>query len=222
MPWNTWKRLVKKKNGLSFLLLRQMPDYCWPLWRPVIGRDAFSSVAPVLGPSAISCNKLILKTENGGFSTFAGVFDPGTGRIGPAVLKFRLLIAFLRDASNGVGRFFRNAFFFRYTAISSKSVSDVIYPKNRSFFRMKLRHIFETGVAICFLISNSYPEETANAVGCVSQKSQWEFENSGPDSSGPRVKHACEGSETSIFCFQDQFITRDGLIAKNDPQFLET
>ena len=33
----------------------------------------------------------------------AGVFDPGTGRIGPAVLKFRL--AFLRDASNGVGRF---------------------------------------------------------------------------------------------------------------------
>ena len=113
-------------------------------------------------------------------------------------------------------------FFFRYTAISSKSVSGVIYPKNRSFFRMKLRHIFETGVAICFLISNSYPEETANAVGCVSQKSQWEFENSGPDSSGPRVKHACEGSETSIFCFQDQFITRDGLIAKNDPQFLET
>ena len=54
---------------------------------------------------AISYNKLILKTENGGFSTFAGVFDPGTGRIGPAVLKFRL--AFLRDASNGVDRFFR-------------------------------------------------------------------------------------------------------------------
>ena len=54
---------------------------------------------------AISYNKLILKTENGGFSTFAGVFDPVTGKIGPAVLKFRL--AFLRDASNGVGRFFR-------------------------------------------------------------------------------------------------------------------
>ena len=56
---------------------------------------------------AISYNKLTLKTENGGFSTFAGVFDPGTGRIGPAVLKFR--VALLRDASNGVGRFFRIA-----------------------------------------------------------------------------------------------------------------
>ena len=59
---------------------------------------------------AISYKKLILNTENGGFSTFAGVFDPGTGRIGPAVLKFRL--AFLRDVSNGVGRFFRITFFF--------------------------------------------------------------------------------------------------------------
>ena len=38
---------------------------------------------------AISCNKLILKTKNGGFSTFAGVFDPGTGRMRSAVLKFR-------------------------------------------------------------------------------------------------------------------------------------
>ena len=54
---------------------------------------------------AISYNKLILKIEKGGFRTFAGVFHPGTGRIGPAVLKFPL--AFLRDASNGVGRFFR-------------------------------------------------------------------------------------------------------------------
>ena len=49
---------------------------------------------------AISYNKLILKTENGGFSTFAGEFDPGTGRIGPAVFKFRL--AFSRDASNRI------------------------------------------------------------------------------------------------------------------------
>ena len=57
------------------------------------------------GLMAIPYNKLILKTENGYFSTFEGVVDPGTGRIGPAVLKFRL--AFLRDASIGVGRFFR-------------------------------------------------------------------------------------------------------------------
>ena len=27
-----------------------MPDYYWPLWRPVIGRDTFSALAPVLGP----------------------------------------------------------------------------------------------------------------------------------------------------------------------------
>ena len=56
-------------------------------------------------PKAISYNKLILKTENGGFSTFAGVFDPGRGRIGPALLKVRL--AFCRDASNDVCHFFR-------------------------------------------------------------------------------------------------------------------
>ena len=59
---------------------------------------------------AISFDKLILKTENGGFSSFAGVFDPGNGRIGPAVLIFQL--AFLRDASNGIGRFLRIASFF--------------------------------------------------------------------------------------------------------------
>ena len=39
---------------------------------------------------AISSNKLIMKTENGGFSTFAGVFDPGRGRIGPTLLQVRL------------------------------------------------------------------------------------------------------------------------------------
>ena len=49
--------------------------------------------------------KLILKTENRGFSTFAGVFDPGNGRIRPALPKVRL--TFLRDASNDVCRFFR-------------------------------------------------------------------------------------------------------------------
>ena len=54
--------------------------------------------------SVNSCSKLILKTENRGFSTFAGVFDPGNGRIGPALLKVPL--AFLRDMSNDVCRFF--------------------------------------------------------------------------------------------------------------------
>ena len=81
---------------------------------------------------AISYKKLILNTENGGFSTFAGVFDPGTGRIGPAVLKFRL--AFLRDASNGVGRFFIIAFFFDTTQ----------FPQNhfRMLFIRKIGHFF--------------------------------------------------------------------------------
>ena len=54
---------------------------------------------------AISYNKLILKIEKGGFRTFAGVFDLGNGRIGPALLKVRL--AFLRDASDDVCRLFR-------------------------------------------------------------------------------------------------------------------
>ena len=54
---------------------------------------------------AISYNKLIMKTENGGFSTFAGVFDPGNGRIGLALLEVQL--AFSRNASNDVCRFFR-------------------------------------------------------------------------------------------------------------------
>ena len=84
------KRLfcLQAKNGLSRFAPSALPHY----------EQAFL-------PKAISYNKLILKTENGGFSTFAGVFDPGNGRIGPALLKVRL--AFLRDASNDVCRFFR-------------------------------------------------------------------------------------------------------------------
>ena len=36
-------------------------------------------------------SKLILNTESGGFSTFAGVFDPGNGKIGLAFFKVRLV-----------------------------------------------------------------------------------------------------------------------------------
>ena len=36
---------------------------------------------------AISYGKPVLKTQNEGFNTFAGVFDPGNGRIGPAFLQ---------------------------------------------------------------------------------------------------------------------------------------
>ena len=70
---------------------------------------------------------------NGGFSTFASVFDPGTGIIRPAVVKFRQ--AFLRDSSNNVGRFFRIAKKkIDIPQFCSKSVSDATYPKNMSFF----------------------------------------------------------------------------------------
>ena len=100
---------------------------------------------------AISYNEPILKTENGGFRAFGGMFDPGRGRIGPALLKVRL--AFLRDASNDVCRFFRRRgmlFFFRYTAVFSKLVSDAIYPKNRPCFRIEVRYTSVTGFAFLF------------------------------------------------------------------------
>ena len=60
----------------------------------------------------------------------------------------------------------------------------------------------------------SSSEETANVVRCVSQKGWSDFEKSGPDSPAPRVKHASEGSEPSIFGFQNRFIVRDGLMNK--------
>ena len=34
-----------------FFFLQQKPAYYWPLWSPVIGRDTFSALEPVLGPS---------------------------------------------------------------------------------------------------------------------------------------------------------------------------
>ena len=33
-----------------FFLLWLLPDRCWPLLWPVVGRDAFSPLAPNLGP----------------------------------------------------------------------------------------------------------------------------------------------------------------------------
>ena len=50
-------------------------------------------------------NKLILKTENGGFSTFRRISPGERGRIGAALLKVRLAFV-LRDATNDVCRFF--------------------------------------------------------------------------------------------------------------------
>lgn len=72
---------------------------------------------------AISYKKLILKTENGGLSPFAGVFDPGSGRNRPALLKVRPAI--LRDAIQQRLPLLqeRGLDFSRCTAFSSKSVS---------------------------------------------------------------------------------------------------
>ena len=82
-------------------------------------------------------NTLILKTENGGFSTFAGVFDPGNGKIGLAFLKVRR--AFGRDASSDVCRFFRIeiCFFSIHHSFLNTSFRRYLSKKNRSFFRMK-------------------------------------------------------------------------------------
>ena len=106
--------------------------------------------------------QFILQTENGGSSTFAGVFDPGRGRIGPALLKVRLVF-FLRDASNHVWRFFMRGvfFFFDPPQFLKISVGRYFYPKNSPFFRMKpLYNISETGVAtFFFFISNRYSEK---------------------------------------------------------------
>ena len=51
MPWSTWTRLVRKKSESFFFLPSvKTPDYHWPLWRPVFGRDTFSPLAQALGP----------------------------------------------------------------------------------------------------------------------------------------------------------------------------
>ena len=49
--------------------------------------------------------KPVLVSGNRGFSSFAGVFDQGKGRVGPAFLEAPPTI--LREACNAVRRFFR-------------------------------------------------------------------------------------------------------------------
>ena len=39
----------------------------------------------------------------------------------------------------------------------------------------------------------------------------WDFKEGEPDSPVSRVKHACEGVETSMFSFLDRYSIRDGL-----------
>ena len=53
--------------------------------------------------AAISYGKPVLKTENEGFNTFAGVFNPGNGRIGPAFLEVPPVISGEASSCNGSG-----------------------------------------------------------------------------------------------------------------------
>ena len=76
------------------------------LWLAQLVYNFFDNI----GPKAISYNIVIMKNENGGFSTFAGVLDLGRGRIGPALLIVRLAV--LRDISNDVYTFFRRGLYF--------------------------------------------------------------------------------------------------------------
>ena len=56
----------------------------------------------------MSYGKAVIKTENGGFNTFAGAFELGSGRIGPAFLEVPSAIS--GEASNAVCHFFRISF----------------------------------------------------------------------------------------------------------------
>ena len=122
-------------------------DLC-ELWAG--GVYLFRNLCPIFCYLAISYNTLILKTGNGVFSTFAGVLDPGNGRIGPAQLKVRL--AFLRDASNDVCPFLRRGvFIFADTPWFHRNQIRTLFIQKiglRPIFRMKLRYIYETSFAI--------------------------------------------------------------------------
>ena len=49
----------------------------------------------------ISYGKPVLQTENRSFNTFAGVFDPGNGRLGPAFLEVPPVISGEASSCNG-------------------------------------------------------------------------------------------------------------------------
>ena len=65
----------------------------------------------------ISYGKPVLKAENRGFSTFAGVFEPGNGRIEPDFLE--LPPATMGEASNAACHFLRIPFFEKLRTYSS-------------------------------------------------------------------------------------------------------
>lgn len=48
--WSTWSRLVqnRRKHGYFSCPNAWPLFYCWPFWRPVVGRDASSLLAPAI------------------------------------------------------------------------------------------------------------------------------------------------------------------------------
>ena len=51
MPSSTWKRLPQKEKWTKkWFIPMETPYCCWPFWRPVVGGDTCSSLAPTLRP----------------------------------------------------------------------------------------------------------------------------------------------------------------------------
>ena len=49
VPGTSSFRKKNEKKGF-FLRCTERPDHCWPFWRPVVGGDTLSPLAPALGP----------------------------------------------------------------------------------------------------------------------------------------------------------------------------
>ena len=107
----------------------------------------------------------------------------------------------------------RSFIFCRDTVISSKSVSDAIYPKNRPCFRMKVRYIYETGFAILKKnIQSPLLKKWQTSLDASRKKANRTLRRAGPILPLLVLRHACEGAETSIFGFQKKNIIRDDLM----------
>lgn len=107
---------------------------------------------------AITYGKLVLLSENGGFSTFQGVVDPGNGRTGPAFLELSPSFL-LREASNPVCPFLQD--------ISLKIVDKVQFPLNqfrtrffRKLGRFRMKRRCTSGNLFAIFLSESDDTET--------------------------------------------------------------
>ena len=137
-----------------------------------------------------------MKTEQVGFSTLAGVFDPGEGGIGPAFIKIGLIISSRRIQRRW--SFLQDRSWFRLgTAqvplMQNRTLLLQNKRKKRRFFASKTRlrgfhshpkivlrvsgswirrgRVFPVGAMVGKPGATSYPEKTTNVVACVSLKS---------------------------------------------------